>query len=208
VIKIDLKKELKHLYYPSTQESAWVDVPRMSFLMIDGSGDPNTSKDFQDALEALYSLSYTLKFMVKKQSLVVDYVVMPLEGLWWADDMALFSTEKKNDWKWTLMIMQPELVTATLFQQGVQQVSRKKSLPALVKVRLENYHEGPSAQIMHIGSFSTEGPTVERLHRFIREQGWVHHGKHHEIYLSDFRKTAPEKIKTVIRQPVLGSPAI
>ncbi len=201
MMKIDYKKELKHLYKASVKKTEIVDVPQMKFLMIDGEGDPNTSQEFQDAVEALYGISYTLKFMIKKGELGIDYGVMPLEGLWWVDDMSQFSTESKDEWKWTLMIMQPEYVTTELFAEAFEQVKRKKNLIALSKVRFEAFLEGRAVQIMHIGPFSEEGPTIEKVHNFIKENGFKLSGMHHEIYLSDIRRAAPEKWKTIIRQP-------
>jgi len=198
--KVDLKKEL-HIYSSSAKEVQTLEVPEMNFLMMDGQGDPNTSNEYRDSLEALYGLSYTLKFMIRKEK-TVDYGVMPLEGLWWADDMSNFSTGNKDAWKWTSMIMQPHFVTDDLFRQATEQVARKKSLPALSKARFESFHEGLSAQIMHIGPYAAEEPTIERLHNFIRENGYELRGKHHEIYLSDPRRSAPEKIRTIIRHPI------
>jgi len=199
--KIDLKKELKHLYSPSAKDVMIVDIPEMNFLMVDGEGDPNTAQAFKDAVDALYGVSFTLKFMIKKEQ-AIDYTVMPLEGFWWTDDMTQFSMENKDIWKWTVMIMQPEYVRADLMERAMEAVGKKKNPPALSKIRFESFHEGLSAQIMHIGPYAAEGPTIERLHRAIREKGHVLTGKHHEIYLSDPRKAAPEKMKTVIRQPV------
>jgi len=201
--KIDYKKELKHLYKPSPKSIETIDVPEMSFLMIDGQGDPNTSKEYSDAIEALYAVSYALKFMIKKGELEVDYGVMPLEGLWWVDDMSKFNINDKNNWKWTAMIMQPEYVTQDLFSKACQQVKKKKNPVALPKIRFESFTEGQTAQTMHHGPFSEEGPTIDRIHDFIRENGCSLVGKHHEIYLSDIRKAAPEKWKTIIRQPVI-----
>ena len=200
--KVDYKKELKHLYRPSARIVEFVDVPEMNFLMVDGEGDPNTSQAFQDAVGALYPLSYTIKFMIKKGEIGVDYRVLPLEGLWWADNMSSFSVENKEGWKWTLMIMQPELVTAEMVKQAIEQVRVKKDPVSLPLVRYESYEEGKVAQIMHSGPFSEEGPTVEKVHSFIEESGYKRRGKHHEIYLSDIRRAAPEKWKTIIRQPV------
>ena len=200
--KIDYKKDFKHLYRPSAKKVEIVDVPEMSFLMIDGEGDPNTSKSFQDAVEALYAVSYAIKFMVKKGVLGIDYGVLPLEGLWWADDMSKFSVEDKENWKWTLMIMQPEQVTAGLVKEAIEQVREKKNPDALSKVRFRSFAEGKAAQIMHIGPFSEEGPTIQKVHAFIKENGSQLKGKHHEIYLSDIRKAAPEKWKTIVRQPM------
>jgi hypothetical protein len=199
--KRDLKKELKQLYSPGSRDVVAVDVPSMNFLMIDGEGNPNTSQTYRDAIECLYALSYTLKFMIKKGRGGVDYSVMPLEGLWWGDDMDVFMEGKKDLWKWTAMIMQPEYVTKALFKRACEEVQKKKALPALSKVRLETFREGKSAQIMYVGSYSAEGPTIKRIHTFIAEQGGRLSGKHHEIYLGDPRRTAPEKLKTVIRQP-------
>ncbi len=203
--KIDYKKELKHLYLPSTKKVELVKVPAMRFLMIDGEGDPNTSPAFQEAVEALYSLSYALKFMVKKGTMGIDYGVMPLEGLWWAENMAAFSVEDKTGWQWTLMIMQPDFITSEMVDEAIRQVKVKKNPAALPRVRFAPYEEGEAVQTLHIGPFSEEGPTVERVHTFIDEEGLRRLGKHHEIYLSDIRRAAPEKWKTVIRQPVSRS---
>ena len=200
--KIDYKKELKHLYKPSPKSIELVDVPEMNFLMIDGQGDPNTSQGYSDAIEALYAVSYVMKFMIKKGNLQIDYGVMPLEGLWWVDDMSQFSIDDKSNWKWTAMIMQPEHVTQNLFAAACEQVEKKKNPVALSKVRFESFSEGKAAQTMHLGPFSEEGPTIERIHKFIHDKGYSQTGKHHEIYLSDIRKAAPEKWKTIIRQPI------
>ncbi|MCI5143080.1 MAG: hypothetical protein D3909_15390 [Candidatus Electrothrix sp. ATG1] len=199
--KKDYKKELKQLYRPSAKKVVLVDVPEMNFLMIDGQGDPNTSEAFQNAVNALYPLAYTLKFMVKKGEIGVDYGVLPLEGLWWSDDMAAFSVDKKEDWKWTLMIMQPEYITEDMVAVAKNEVERKKNPPALSQVRFASFREGRAAQTLHVGPFSEEGPTVEKVHCFIEEIGEQRTGKHHEIYLSDIRRAAPENWKTVIRQP-------
>jgi hypothetical protein len=200
--KIDFKKELKHLYAASAKNVKAVEVPQMNFLMIDGEGDPNTSQAFQDAVEALFSVSYSLKFMIKKGKQGIDYGVMPLEGLWWADDMSQFSIENKDNWKWTPMIMQPEYVTGNLVDEAIEQVKKKKSLTALPKIRFEAFSEGKAAQILHIGPFSEEGPTIQKVHDFIRGMKYKLFEKHHEIYLSDIRKAALEKLKTIIRQPM------
>jgi hypothetical protein len=200
--KIDYKKEFKHLYKPSAKKVEVVDVPKMNFLMVDGEGDPNTSQSFQDVIEVLYPLSYALKFMIKKGEIGVDYGVLPLEGLWWADDMSSFSVDNKDGWKWTLMIMQPDFITNEMVHEAIEQVRTKKNPVSLPLVRFEPFEEGKAAQIMHIGPFSEEGPTVEKMHSFIEENGSQRRGKHHEIYLSDIRRAAPEKWKTVIRQPM------
>jgi hypothetical protein len=200
--KIDLKKELKLLYKPPAREVVRVDVPTMKFLMVDGEGDPNVSQDFKDAVEALYSVSYTLKFMVKKGPDAIDYGVMPLEGLWWADDAAAFTAQDKSKWKWTLMIMQPGYVTPEMVFSAVAEARKKKNLVALPKVRFDEFSEGKAAQTMHIGPFSEEGPTIQRVHAFIDGCGCKRSGKHHEVYLSDIRKADPKKWRTVVRQPM------
>jgi hypothetical protein len=200
--KIDFKKEWKHLYGPSAKEVVLVDVPAMNFIMGEGRGEPNISPEFQGMVEALYGLSYTLKFMVKKGQ-GIDYTVMPLEGLWWAEDMAVFSPEgqDKNRWQWAVMIAQPEYIDLDLFIQAREQVKKKKPLSFLSQLRWEALHEGLSAQILHVGPYALEQPTIQKIHNFLKEQGYDFGGKHHEIYLSDPRKTAPEKLKTIIRQP-------
>ena len=200
--KIDFKKEMKHLYGPSRKDFQVVDVPTLKFLMIDGHGDPNTAPEYSQAIEALYGVAYKLKFLSKKRDR--DYIVMPLEGLWWAEDMDLFSTARdKNQWEWTMMIMTPDWITQEDFQQACQEVTKKKDLPAINKIRMEIYQEGLSVQILHIGSFDDEGPTLDRLHnQWMPENGYSFNGKHHEIYLSDFRKVEPDRLRTVLRQPV------
>jgi hypothetical protein len=202
VEKIDYKKQLKHLYKPSAAKVEIMEVPQMNFLMVDGEGDPNKAKSFGDAIEALYPVSYTLKFMVKKGEMGIDYGVMPLEGLWWADDMSAFNSGNKDAWKWTVMIMQPEFITPMMVEMVIKEVEKRKNPVALPLVRFEAFHEGKAAQIMHIGPFSEEGPTIEKVHAFIEEQGSQRVGKHHEIYLSDIRRAAPEKWKTIVRQPM------
>ena len=199
--KIDYKKELKHLYRPTTKQVEVVEVPKMNFLMIDGDGGPN-HPTFQNAIEVLFPLSYTLKFMIKKSDIGIDYGVLPLEGLWWADDMSSFIKDKKDDWKWTLMIMQPELVKKEMVVKAIEEVRKKKNPVALPLVRFESFSEREVAQIMHIGPFSEEGPTVEKVHTFIENSSKQLSGKHHEIYLSDIRRTAPARLKTIIRQPM------
>lgn len=199
--KLDLKKELKHLYSPSPKEPVLVDLPDMNFLMVDGAGDPNTAQEYKDSIEVLYAMSYTLKFMVKIEDPENDYTVMPLEGLWWGEDES-FLFGDKDAFKWTSMIMQPEFVTEKYVAEAIEQVKRKKDPVALPKCRFESFHEGLSAQIMHIGPYAEETPTIEKLHAFIEEQGHKLRGKHHEVYLSDPRRAAPEKLKTVVRQPV------
>ncbi len=200
--KVDFKKTLKQFYIPP-KEFVIVDLPEMQFVMVDGHGDPNTTQEYQDAVEALYSVAYKIKF-ISKETLEKDYVVPPLEGLWWAEDMETFHTREKSEWDWTMMIMTPEWINVEIFEEAIRQVRKAKDPASLDKVRLERYHEGLSVQIMHIGSYDDEGPILAQMHSdFIPKNGFVENGKHHEIYLSDPRRVAPEKLKTVLRQPVI-----
>jgi hypothetical protein len=201
--KLDLKKTLKHLYSPSAKVPQIVEVPGMKFLMIDGAGNPNTDPDYQAAVEALYGTAYTLKFNSKKAG-GWDYVVMPLEGLWWGTpkDQHSFTEEDKEKFIWTMMIAQPEFITDAMVEDAVEDVRRKKGLDNLGKLRFERFEEGTAVQVLHMGSYDDEGPTVHRMHQFTFDQGYTLRGKHHEIYLSDPRRTAPEKLKTILRHPV------
>jgi len=200
--KVDFKKEWKHLYRPSKKEFQIVKVPDLNFLKVDGHGDPNTADEYSDALEALYAVSYRVKFLSK--ALDRDYVVPPLEGLWWAEDMDSFTSARdKSQWDWTMMIMTPEWITHALVEQAVSDISNKKPLPSLEKLRWESYNEGLSVQILHLGSYDDEGPVLKALHEvWIPEHGYQPNGLHHEIYLSDPRRVEPAKLKTVLRQPI------
>ncbi len=199
--KIDLKKRLAGLYHPPAKEVTLVDVPVMNFIVIDGRGAPE-SDSYQQAVEALYAVAYTLKFSRKKAD-GTDYAVMPLEGLWWAVDMSVFDPQKADraKWQWTMMIMQPDFIIPSDFNAARESSAVKKDNPAISGIRFESFKEGKSVQIMHIGPFSTEGPNVRKLHDKISETGGRLSGKHHEIYLSDFRRVDPAKMKTVLRQP-------
>ena len=203
VTKTDYKKTLKDLYRPSIKKPVILDVPRMNFLMMDGSGNPNTSPDYQAVVEALYGVAYALKFAAKRE-LEQDYVVMPLEGLWWGTEMGKhsFTEEDKDQFQWTMMIMQPDFITQDMFHQAVAAVERKKGLTNLSEMRLEALEEGTSVQIMYVGAYDDEGPTIQQMHQFAFDQGYQLRGKHHEIYLSDPRRTAPDKLKTVLRHPI------
>jgi hypothetical protein len=204
--KIDLKKRFKELYQPP-REPVMVDVPELAFLMVDGEGYPETSQRFQDAMGALYGVAYTLKFALKGEGL--DFTVMPLEALWWAEDMdAFLDGGDKDDWIWTAMIAQPDEVAPEHVEAAREAVGRKQvkkgepANPALPDLRLERWTEGPAAQVMHLGPYGEEGPTIRALHDFIAAESYVRSGKHHEIYLGDPRRAKPENLKTVIRQPV------
>ena len=199
--KIDFKKEFKQLYSPPKGKISIVDVPVMNFLMVDGVGYPVGNPAYEQALVALYGISYGLKFVSKAQG--KDYVVTPLEGLWWMEDVSGFSMERKDEWEWTMMIMQPEWVTRNMVDAVLADMAQKKDLIVLEDLRFEAYHEGLSAQTFYVGPYSEEGPTIANMHAHIEAEGYLLRGKHHEIYLSDARKTAPEKLKTVIRQPIM-----
>ena len=199
--KIDVKKQFPLLYRASGREVTEVEVPPLRFLMLDGAGDPNVSPEYALAVEALFSVSYVTKFAVKRGPTGIDYGVMPLEGLWWADDWSAFATMDKSKWKWTMMIHQPDFVPAETVQRAIEDVVRRKGLIAAKQLRLEEFREGRCAQILHVGPFSDEGPTIKKVHDFIAARS-AKRGKHHEIYLSDIRRAAPEKWKTIIRQPM------
>lgn len=201
--KVDYKTQLKEFYGAKVGKPVVVQVPKMNFIMIDGKGDPNTSQEYIDAIETLYPVAYTIKF-TSKLKYGKDFGVMPLEGLWWTENMANFSVQDKSNWLWTAMIMQPDVVTEDIYNQAVEKVRTKKSPKALDKLRFVSYDEGRAAQVMYVGPYANEGPTILSLHKFIEEQG----GKltdtnkhHHEIYLGDPRRTDPAKLKTIIRQP-------
>ncbi len=204
--KLDLKKENKELYNPSAKGVSIIDIPEMSFLMIDGEGDPNRSQEYQASIEALFSVSFKVKFLSEKEN-SQDYVVMPLEGLWWAENMEDFSITDKNSWKWTSMIRQPNFITKEMIKKAIEEVNKKKDLPILSRIRFESLREGLSAQILHIGPYVEEGSAIEKLHNFIEEKGYEFDGgipgeRHHEIYLNDARRAKPEKLKTIVRQPI------
>lgn len=202
--KIDFKKIQKELYQPDAKEPVIIEVPEMQFLMIDGMGSPGDSQEYQDALAVLYPVAFRTKFLSKAKG--KDYVVPPLEGLWWADDMNDFTEGNRDKWKWTMMIRQPDWINQDMIKEAIAITKEKKPelSKLLPKLRLEKYKEGKAAQIMHIGPYSEEGPTVQKVHDFIQKEGGKFDGlkaKHHEIYLSDPRKANPATMKTVIRQP-------
>ncbi|GAA2783791.1 GyrI-like domain-containing protein [Saccharopolyspora taberi] len=202
--KPDFKRELD-CYQAKHHELRVVDVPDLQYLMIDGHGDPNTSEAFSDAVTALYPVAYKLKF-ASRNELGRDYVVMPLEGLWWAEDMDFFTARRdKSRWDWTLMIMVPDWIGPAMLETARAQAGRKNRPARLDEVRLETLSEGRCVQALHIGSYDDEAGLLARMHHeFIPANGLRMTGKHHEIYLSDFRKVAPEKLRTILRQPVTG----
>lgn len=209
---LDLKKQYKHLYQPSAKKIEIIQVPKLQFAMVDGyiekGSEPGKSPSFAEATQALYSLSYTLKFTFKKRKTnAIDYPVMALEGLWWVED-GKFEIFRKDNWFYTLMIMQPEIITPDLFEEAREQVCKKKGdSEMLSKACLAYFEEGLCVQTMHVGPYATEPATIERMRQVLQENGLQDNvgpnGKHHEIYLSDPRKAAPDKMKTVLRHPVV-----
>ncbi len=201
--KTDFRKTMKALYAPAARQGIHlVDVPPMRFLMVDGQGDPNIAAEYREAVETLYPVAYALKF-ASKTDLGRDYVVPPLEGLWWADDMNTFITREKSKWKWTMMLMVPDWIGPKMIDAAIAKTARKKAPKALGQLRVEVLEEGRAAQVLHIGPYDDEGPVLRQMHEdFIPGNGLTMTGKHHEIYLSDPRRAAPEKLRTILRQPV------
>lgn len=200
-VKLDFKKEMKQFYLPPSTEFVAVEVPDLRFVMVDGKGDPNTDDDYPKALEWLYSTSYAMKFS-SKRSLNRDYVVPPLEGLWWADDPADFVARNKEAWKWTMMIMVPKFVTEDIYAAATEKAMEKLGTPP-PSLRLETLCEGLCLQTMHIGSYDDEGPTLAKLHdQIMPKRRLTFNGPHHEIYIGDPRRVQPDRLKTVLRQPV------
>ncbi len=210
---LDLKKKFKYLYQPTAKKIEIIQVPNLQFAMINGAIEkgqaPGTSPLFAQATQALYGLSYTLKFMLKKRKTnAVDYPVMALEGLWWVED-GMFDITIKDNWFYTLMIMQPDIIKKEIFEEAREQVRRKKGdSEMLSKLKLATFDEGLCVQVMHIGPYSTEPATIDHMKEFMAENNLRDNvgpnGKHHEIYLSDPRKAAPDKMKTVLRHPVIN----
>ena len=202
-MKVDFKKTLKALYGPSAKDFSVVTVPTMNYMMVDGEGNPNTSTEYAEAITTLYSVAYTLKFQSKLQK-DRDYVVPPLEGLWWADDLNAYRNRTKDNWKWTMMIMVPDWLKKTDVDEAIKKAHKKNPELHGEQIRFESLTEGLSVQIMHIGSYDDETPTLLRLHdEWLPQNGYKETLKHHEIYIGDPRKTNPSRLKTVLRQPVI-----
>ncbi|MBY8861167.1 GyrI-like domain-containing protein [Nocardia sp. CA2R105] len=199
--KTDFRKTLDS-YRARSGQLRVLEVPPLRYVMVDGRGDPNSSPEFTAAVEALYPVAYKLKF-ASKQDLGRDYVVMPLEGLWWSEQMETFTSARdKSRWNWTIMSMVPDWITGEMFEAAVSAAAVKN--PAVPdRVRLETLDEGRCVQTLHIGPFDDEAETLARMHQeFIPESGLAMTGRHHEIYLNDFRRTAPARLRTILRQPV------
>lgn len=200
--KFDLKKTLPAYFKAQSGKFSVVKIPKYNYLMVDGKGDPNTALAYVEAIELLYGASYTLKFLSKKE-MGVDYVVPPLEGLWWAKDMSTFENREKSKWSWTMMIMVPNEVSKPLVKAAIKIFEEKKPGVDTSKLRFDSLNEGTSLQVLHVGPYDAEGPILSRLHNeFMPENGYEFNGKHHEIYLGDPRKTEPSRLKTILRQPV------
>ena len=202
VPKLDFRRELGDLY-DARDVPALIEVPPIRFLMVDGHGDPNGSKTFHQAVEALNAVAYALRFRVRALPDGVDFEVMPLEGLWWIPNARVWDFDDKSDWDWTLMLAQPDIVTTELVAEAMETVRTRRKLAALADVRYERFEEGTCAQLLHRGPFSAERPSLERLYDFVKRQGSMPVGKHHEVYLTDPQRTAPERMRTIIRQPVV-----
>lgn len=200
----DIKRERPDLYAPRAGGPRIVVVPPLMFLMADGRGDPNTAPAYRQAVEALYAASYAVRALARSATGRI-HVVGPLEGLWSSAELGSFRSRDKDSWEWTLMIVQPEWITADLVGEALTGARRAKSLPALGGLRFECYDEGRSVQVLHVGSYDDEGPAIERLHReFLPAHGLTATARHHEIYLSDARRTPPARLRTILRQPVRG----
>lgn len=201
--KVDFKKSLKTLYGPTRSKGIHlVEVPPLRYLMVDGKGDPNANEAYPAAIAALYAVAYTLKAASKSQ-LDRDYTVPPLEGLWWAKDMKAFARNDRRRWLWTMMLMVPDWIGPRMIDAAIAKAGQKKAALDLSNLRVEALEEGRAVQVLHIGSYADEAPVIADMHdRFMVENGLVPVGKHHEIYLSDPRKSAPDKLKTILRQPV------
>lgn len=205
VPKIDYRRKMGDLY-AALERPALVDAPEIGFLMIDGHGDPNGSASFEEAVEALYAVAYALEFRMRSMPDGVDAEIMPLEGLWWIPDARVWDFGDKSDWNWTLMVAEPDLVTPALAAEAIQAVRASRPPAALDRVRLESLEEGRAAQVLHRGPLSAERPTLDRLYDFIRDEGFMPVGKHHEIYLTDTQRTTPDRMRTIIRQPLAPRP--
>ncbi len=199
--KLDLKKKYKSLFGQTSKEFLVIDVPPANFLMIDGVGDPNTAPEYKEKISLLYGVAYTIKFLISKKDPAKDYVVPPLEGLWWCDNMELFSADRKDEWKWRMMIMQPDFVTQDVVREGIAAYCKKNKLSDAPGISLTEYHEGKAVQVLYQGPYTAETEVIKAMHAYIKSIGELR-GLHHEIYLNNPEKTEPSKLKTLIRQPV------
>ncbi|MGD2101619.1 MAG: GyrI-like domain-containing protein [Acidimicrobiia bacterium] len=206
--KIDLKKRYRSLYHPSAKNVEVVDVPELQFLMVNGEIEaglgPEQSETFQEDMGAIYGAAYGLKFMSKlRPEDPIDFTVMALEGLWTTKSGRFEFGNTDDPWVYTLLMMQPDHITAEMFRQVVEEAGERRPNPSLEKLRLERWREGPSIQVMHIGPYSEEPATIRRMDDFAEEHGYRLHGRHHEIYLGDPRRAKPENLKTILRHPIV-----
>ena len=204
--KLDYKKEFPEIYKPSLKTPTIIKIPKMTYFMIDGTGDPNTSEEYKDIVQILYNISYTLKMkIIKKETPDKDYVVPPLEGLWYMPKMDEWSMEDKEKWQWTMMIRIPDFIEDTQIKKALKILKETKNPSFFSKLRYEQYDEGTCVQIMYLGPYDEEPPTIKKMHQFAEKNGYILNGHHHEIYLSDPRRIEPERLKTILRQPIIKS---
>ena len=204
--KLDYKKEFPEIYKPSLKTPTIIKIPEMTYFMIDGTGDPNTSEEYKDIVQILYNISYTLKMkIIKKETPDKDYVVPPLEGLWYMPKMDEWSMEDKEKWQWTMMIRIPDFIEDTQIKKALKILKETKNPSFFSKLRYEQYDEGTCVQIMYLGPYDEEPPTIKKMHQFAEKNGYILNGHHHEIYLSDPRRIEPERLKTILRQPIIKS---
>ena len=202
--KLDYKKEFPDLYKPSLKEPTIIKIPKMMFFMIDGTGDPNTSEEYKEIVQLLYNISYALKMkVIKKETPSKDYVVPPLEGLWYMPKMEEWSMDEKDKWEWTMMIRIPDFVKDSQIKKAMKILKETKNPSSFSKLRYEQYNEGICVQIMYLGPYDEEPPTIKKMHQFAEKNGYNLNGHHHEIYLSDPRRVEPERLKTILRQPII-----
>jgi hypothetical protein len=202
VEKIDYKRQLKQLYFCSNKVINIVNVPTMKFLRIDRDAIKDKDNSMMDASEAIVRLSYTIKFIIKRSKIGIDYISMPLECIWWNDGGEIFNVEDKARMEWSLCIMQPDFITESVLKEGIERTSKKKKMDCLDKVYLDSIEEGLCIQIMHIGPYDGENDTIDKLQAYLEVNGYELNGKYHEIYLGDPRRARPENLKTIIRQPI------
>ncbi|MFT5170467.1 MAG: hypothetical protein ACI9BD_000234 [Candidatus Marinamargulisbacteria bacterium] len=203
---MDFKKAFRDRFTGSDKTPTLISIPKTQYLSVSGKGDPALSRDYAAAIEVLFSVSYATKFLIKRGPHLTDYSVLPLESMWWVENTPRLSWDDKSNWLWKVMIMQPDLVEKDIVETAVSQVEKKKKniLSLLSQVKFEEISEGMCAQILHKGPYANEGPTIEKLHSFIDDNGFDFNGNHHEVYLSDPRQAVPEKLRKLIRQPVKG----
>ncbi len=199
MVKLDMKKSLKSCYV-SKKSIQFIEVPKIKYICFQGKGDPSVCQDYQDAMGVLYGLAYTIKFIYK--AMEKDFVVMPLEGNWWSEPGTKFSEISRDEWLWEVMIAVPDYVEESIFDDARIKLKDKKDPKGLEKATFREIHDGLAAQFLYIGPYSDEGPYIEEMHKYVKDQGYKLRDRHREIYLSDPRRASPEKLKTIIRHPI------